>query len=151
VKCFAAYARAFWRERGLSGEAYLPRGSVRATVEIAGEPPVLLAFVVGAAATRWARRDAGERREEVLATLARHVGEEAARPIGYLEQDWAAERWSAGCVAATAPGVLARGARWREPTGNVHFAGTETAVRWPGYMDGAIEAGERAAGEVIAA
>ncbi len=36
----------------------------------------------------------------------------------------------------------------REPHGNVFFAGTETAVEWSGYMDGAIEAGERAAREV---
>jgi monoamine oxidase len=31
----------------------------------------------------------------------------------------------------------------------VHWAGTETAVHWNGYMDGAIEAGERAAAEVL--
>lgn len=33
--------------------------------------------------------------------------------------------------------------------GKVHFVGTETAVKWKGYMDGAIESGERGAGEVI--
>ena len=33
----------------------------------------------------------------------------------------------------------------------VHFAGTETATKWVGYMDGAIEAGERAAREVLTA
>jgi monoamine oxidase len=38
----------------------------------------------------------------------------------------------------------------RAPQGRVHFAGTETAARWPGYLDGAIEAGERAAAEVLA-
>ena len=36
----------------------------------------------------------------------------------------------------------------RDPHGKVFFAGTETAVEWCGYMDGAIEAGERAAREV---
>ena len=29
------------------------------------------------------------------------------------------------------------------------FAGTETAVLWTGYMDGAVEAGERAARESL--
>jgi hypothetical protein len=33
----------------------------------------------------------------------------------------------------------------------VHWAGTETAVRWNGYMDGAVESGQRAADEVLAA
>jgi monoamine oxidase len=34
--------------------------------------------------------------------------------------------------------------------GRVHWAGTETATRWSGYMSGAVEAGERAADEVLA-
>jgi monoamine oxidase len=33
----------------------------------------------------------------------------------------------------------------------VHVAGTESASEWPGYMEGAVEAGERAAREVLAA
>lgn len=151
VKCFAAYGRAFWRDRGLSGEAFLPRGTVRAVVELAGTPPVLLAFVVGPPAGRWAARDPADRRGEVLANLAAHFGDEAENPVDYLEQDWAAERYSAGCVAATPPDVLVRGARWREPVGRIHIAGTESAIRWPGYMDGAIEGGERAAAELLAA
>ena len=36
----------------------------------------------------------------------------------------------------------------REPVNRLHFAGTETATEWLGYMDGAIQAGERAAREV---
>jgi monoamine oxidase len=30
----------------------------------------------------------------------------------------------------------------------VHWAGTETATYWNGYMDGAVRSGERAAAEV---
>ena len=33
----------------------------------------------------------------------------------------------------------------------LHSAGTETSDDWTGYMDGAIRAGKRAAGEVLAA
>jgi monoamine oxidase len=147
VKCFAAYARATWRDAGFSGELYQPHGTVRATVELAREPAVLLAFVVGAEAARWPSRDPGERRGDVLATFAR-LG--AGEPLDYLEIDWGSDPWSAGCVACLAPGALAAGARWREPHGRIHFAGTETAREWPGYMEGAIEAGERAAAEVLA-
>ncbi|MDE0855413.1 MAG: FAD-dependent oxidoreductase [Nevskia sp.] len=32
--------------------------------------------------------------------------------------------------------------------GRLHWAGTEAALRWTGYMDGAIRAGEAAAAEV---
>ena len=148
VKCFAAYATASWRERGLSGESFHPRGAVRATVEIAGVPPVLLAFIVGAEAARWSSRAPDERRAEVLAAFARLTGDE---PLDYLEVDWGADPWSAGCVPGLPPGALSAGARWREPHGRLHIAGTEAATQWPGYMEGAIDAGERAASEVLAA
>ena len=36
----------------------------------------------------------------------------------------------------------------RIPFGRVHFAGTITATLWAGYMEGAVESGERAALEV---
>jgi monoamine oxidase len=75
--------------------------------------------------------------------------EPARAPQGYLEADWGAEPWSAGCVVGTPPGALLTGAVWRGPHGRIHLAGTEAAVLWPGYMEGAIETGERAAGEVL--
>ncbi len=148
VKCFAAYEHAVWRERGLSGESYHAHGTVRATVEIAGIPPALLGFVVGAEAARWPSRDPAERRADVLATFAQRTDQP---PLEYVEYDWGSDRWSAGCVPGLPPGALSAGARWREPHGRLHIAGTESATRWPGYMEGAIEAGERAASEVLAA
>jgi monoamine oxidase len=32
----------------------------------------------------------------------------------------------------------------------VYWAGTETATEWSGYMDGAVQSGERAAKEALA-
>ncbi|KAG1653942.1 Amine oxidase [flavin-containing] [Nymphon striatum] len=37
----------------------------------------------------------------------------------------------------------------RQPHGRLYFAGTETATRWSGYMEGAVEAGERSAKEIL--
>ena len=52
----------------------------------------------------------------------------------------------------TPPGVLtAYGPAIRTPIGPIHWAGTETATVWNGYMDGAIQSGERAAQEALAA
>jgi len=34
---------------------------------------------------------------------------------------------------------------------NIHWAGTETAERWTGYMEGAVLAAERAAQEILQA
>src|SRR5690606_11183629 len=65
VKCFAAYPRATWHDRGLSGESYHPHGTVRATVALGdprAQPAILLGFVVGAKAARWSARALDERR-----------------------------------------------------------------------------------------
>ena len=54
-------------------------------------------------------------------------------------------------VAVLGPGTLTDfGAALREPVGLIHWAGTETATYWNGYMDGAVRSGERAANEVLA-
>jgi monoamine oxidase len=48
------------------------------------------------------------------------------------------------------PGVMTRfGHALREPCGRIHWAGTETATEWAGYLEGAMRSGIRAAKEVI--
>ena len=68
----------------------------------------------------------------------------------YIEQNWSAERYSGGGMLSHAPtGVLTQfGPALREPCGLIHWAGTETAAYWTGYMDGAVSSGERVAKEV---
>jgi len=39
----------------------------------------------------------------------------------------------------------------RRPTQTLHWAGTETATEWMGYIDGAVQSGERAAREILGA
>jgi monoamine oxidase len=54
-------------------------------------------------------------------------------------------------VSLLSPGTLLDfGPALREPVGRIHWAGTETSTYWNGYMDGAVRAGERASGEVLA-
>ena len=38
----------------------------------------------------------------------------------------------------------------RGPIGAIHWAGAEAATVWNGYMDGAVQSGERAAAAVLA-
>jgi monoamine oxidase len=88
----------------------------------------------------------------VLDCLGRLFGKRAASPLRYVEKDWAKEEWTRGCpVCRFAPGGwTAFGPSLREPVGRVHWAGTETATEWSGYMEGAVQSGERAAREVLA-
>jgi monoamine oxidase len=89
----------------------------------------------------------------VLSGFARLFGSRAATPIDYADKDWAAEEWTRGCYGAFMPPNTwtVFGDALRKPIGPIHWAGAETAVRWMGYMDGAVSSGERAAAEALQA
>jgi len=36
-----------------------------------------------------------------------------------------------------------------QPINSIHFAGTETASQWAGYMEGALQSAERVAQEIL--
>ena len=156
IKCLALYDRAFWRDAGCSGESLGHSGPLAFTFDNTshdGAQPALVGFIAGQQARRWSARPAAARRAAVLGALTRLFGPKAAEPTLYVEHDWGAEPWIGGCpVGMCPPGALTGcGEALRTPVGRVHWAGTETATRWTGYLDGAITAGERAAREVGAA
>jgi monoamine oxidase len=154
IKCIVGYDRAFWRERGQCGEAISDEGDVRITFDECqeeGKHPALLVFLVGDTAERLSAAGDEARREAVVEGLGTLFGDEARKPSAYVDKDWTQDPWSGGCYAGNfAPGQMtAVGAALREPIGRVHFAGTETADKWAGYMDGALRAGERVALEIL--
>ncbi len=62
---------------------------------------------------------------------------------------WQDSRFSGGSFAVWQPGQITRYANaLLQPHGNLFFAGEHTA-RWASGMEGALESGERAAGEII--
>jgi monoamine oxidase len=154
MKIEAVYDRPFWRDTGISGNAILTGGPVRSTFDNtppSGRPGVFFGFVGGAYARTWSLRPAAERRTLILNNFAEVIGGGALNPTDYFEVDWNSEEWSRGApVAFFAPGVLLDyGQSIRAPTGPIHWAGTETATFWCGYMEGAVRSGERAAKEVV--
>ncbi|MCS6912001.1 MAG: FAD-dependent oxidoreductase [Myxococcales bacterium] len=154
IKWAAAYEVPFWRARGLSGQAISDEGPVHMTFDAsppAGKPGLLVGFVEGPAARRLASWDPAQRRQEVLRCLVRLFGDQAGSPQQYVERVWSAEPWSRGGYAGLfPPGVWTQlGQALRRPEGLLHFAGTETATVWNGYIEGALQSGERAAEEVL--
>jgi monoamine oxidase len=116
-----------------------------------GEPGVIVGFMEGAKGIEAGRLAAAERRALVIDQAERALGPASEQSIGYVDRDWSAEQWTRGCYGAHfPPGVWTQlGPSLREPVGRIHWAGTETAQRWMGYVDGAIESGIRAADEVL--
>ncbi|MEJ7893329.1 MAG: FAD-dependent oxidoreductase [Solirubrobacteraceae bacterium] len=154
IKCMAVYPKPFWREAGLTGQATSDTGPVKISFDNTppdGGPGVLLGFIEGQEARIWTAKPAAERRAAVIESFVRYFGAQAADPTAYYEKSWAEEQWTRGCYGGyLAPGVLLDyGPEIRRPHGRVHWAGTETATIWNGYMEGALRSGERAAAEAL--
>ena len=155
VKCEAIYDRPFWRDEGLTGQVVSDASPVKITFDntpASGSPGVMLGFIEGRDSRTWGQKSAGERKAAVLRNFATYFGDRALQPSRYLEMAWQDETWSGGCYAGNlTPGTLLDfGPAIREPVGRIHWAGTETATLWPGYMEGAVRSGERAAAEALA-
>jgi monoamine oxidase len=157
IKAHLFYDGPSWRDEGLAGIATLyddgPVGVVFDNSPDDGSHGVLVAFVYGDREVRWSGRDPHERREAILQSGVTAIGPAAADPIGYTEKIWSHDDLARGGYEAyaTPGGWNTAESGWRLPTGAIHWAGTETASHWNGYMDGAVESGERAADEVLAA
>ena len=156
TKVQIAYPEPFWRAEGLSGSVFSLDDEV--SVIFDNSPPdlscgVLLGFLEGDHARRAGKLAPEERRKLVLSVFAKFFGPRVAEPDEYVERDWAAEEWSRGCYGGRfGTGVwTGYGEALRKPVGRIHWAGTETAEVWNGYMDGAIRSGERTAREVLTA
>ena len=152
-KAYAAYERPFWRAAGHSGEALSDEGPVFITFDVspsAEVPGVLLGFV---GSRGFDALEPEQRKATALAGFAALFGEEANYPIDYLDHRWGAEPFApGGPTAAVPPGSWTEfGTLLRQPHGPLHWAGTETADEWTGFLDGAVRSGQRAAAEVAAA
>jgi L-amino acid dehydrogenase len=156
IKCLAVYPEAFWRTENHGawiGLGELPTVSYAAdSSPPSGKPGVMVSFIEGTKALATEPLSVERRRELVLADYVGYFGPKMASPAQYYEQNWPAEPWTAGAACFyTPPGVLSEpfGEAIREPVGRIHWAGTETATRWMGYIDGALSAGESAAQAIL--
>jgi monoamine oxidase len=156
IKVMAVYDSPFWRHEGLTGQSTSDTGPVRITFDNSPPGPgpgVMLGFVEGQDARALAGAPEQEVGRQALGCFARCFGPRAASPAEVIVQDWSKEHWSGGCYGAfLAPGVLTSfGPALRRPCGRIHWAGTEAATRWCGYMDGALRSGEEVARRVAQA
>jgi monoamine oxidase len=156
TKIHAVYDRPFWRDDGLNGQVVSDAGAVCVTFD--DSPPdaahgIILGFVAGSECRALDSSTPTQRAEAAIADLVRYFGPHAATPLEVVEQHWPAEPYTrGGPVAVFSPGLLTDfGPDLRQPLGPVHWAGTETATEWCGYIDGALSSGVRAAAEVLAA
>lgn len=151
VRVFLQTRNRFWLDEGLTGSATTDLPIMTAYDKahyLPGTRGMLEAYVAGVKARRLAAMPASERVnftvqqiELLLPNLRKHYE-------GGASVCWDQEEWTRGAYAWFAPGQMKA---WlphlATPAGRVHFAGDHTSP-WPGWMNGALQSGYRAAREV---
>ena len=154
IKVHLAYNRPFWKQQNLNGAVVATDRAVSVVFDqstTGKDHGVLLGLIEGDYAIELNALDVDTRRQRVIADMVYYFGQQAAHPLEYVEQHWLTEEWSQGGYVAHMPaGVMTSyGDCIRQPFGRIHWAGTETATEWSGYLDGALQSGIRAAKEII--
>ncbi len=154
-KGLAFYRTPWWRDAGLNAQAISDSGVIHSTFD--NTPPsndfgALMGFIEGDSMRRLDNLSEDEAKDLVAQSFMDIFGPAARNYTSIFIQRWDEEEFSrGGYVANAGPGVLTQyGPYLTLPNGGIHFAGTETADYWKGYMDGAIRSGERAAAEILA-
>lgn len=150
-KAIAVFEHPFWRE-GLGGEFLVLDDPACGVFDSSspGGPGHLCFLVAGTPARQLDTLDTDARRETLLSRLVPHLGHRVLQPVDWHEKAWHLDEFCGGGylaygIVGTTDGLLPM---LHEPIGNLHWAGTETAQEHPGYLEGAVESGQRAADEV---
>lgn len=176
IKAVVQYSTAFWRESDFSGSAVAEHPTLRRPIsgvydycDEDGSYPALVCFLAGNNNLNLMSLSPEEQRTAVVNNLIHLFGPAAGENIlDYQLFDWLHDpevgKFGGGCPVDMPSVGFMRGqashvatplVRKLEVNGTsvnipaVMFAGTETATRWTGYMEGALQSGMRACQEVL--
>jgi monoamine oxidase len=145
-----------WNSLGSNGETYADTG-YQNTWEVTRAQPgaagILVDYTGGKIGASFGTGTPSERAAQFLKQLEPVLPGISSRWNGKATIDfWAGYPWTKGSYSYWKVGQYTKFAGVeREAEGNCHFAGEHTSIDFQGYLNGAIESGERAAGEILAA
>ncbi|EFL91054.1 FAD-dependent oxidoreductase [Ahrensia sp. R2A130] len=154
AKVVIGYKQAFWREAGLSGRIASHVGPMVEVHDHCGpeaSPAALFGFLGVPPEARQNNRD--ELRTAIIDQLINCFGPAASEPKHLHIEDWAQNPFICADQDGNGPGnhpsVLTPALRGGFAGNRIRFAVAETATQSPGLIDGALEAGQRAAAQVL--
>jgi len=141
----------FWQQQGLSGTARsdAPAEMWDCTYDLEGTRGILGATVGGEIGRKVAEMSRARAMAYGLDVVGRTFpAVRTSFQTGSVYR-WVRDAWAGGAFAVFHPGQMSTlMPEMAKPEGRVHFAGEHTST-WMGWMQGAIESGERAAAEVL--
>lgn len=171
TKIVVMYNTAFWRASGLSGSCVCEHTSVQRPISGVfdycdgdGGHAALCCFVCGSTAISFAVLPLAAQKAAVLSHLVHLLGSDAGEEhvIDFYVMDWRHDPDAIGFGGGGCPVDIPAIGYFREHSQQlriplrssqsvdvIYFAGTETALKWVGYMDGAVESAHRVAAELL--
>ncbi len=155
-KLHVQFATRHWETLGCNGETFADLGYQNAWDETRKQPGaagILNNYTGGTLGASFGSGTPQERAAQFLAQVEPLLPGLSAQWNGLATVDfWKGSPFQLGSYSFWKVGQYVQFAGVeREAEGSVHFAGEHTSVDAQGYMEGAVESGERAADEVLAA
>lgn len=150
IKFTLEYPCAFWKDKGYSGMVYSHSGIVTEMYDHTNFEENRFGFTgfLNGAAAKYTEE---VRKELAIKQLVELIGEEAGSPTAYFDKIWNDENVTSGNQVIQLPHQY-NGHPLLEQSymgGKLLFCGTETAIDYPGYMEGAVVSAKRIAKQLI--
>lgn len=154
IKSHTVYPTPFWRTNGFNGSSMCLDVGIDVTVDnsIPGSSKGILTALIHADRARYLLELSTEERKLVLLKHYSNLfGDQALTPLYHHDYSFTNNPWIGGAYSGFfAMGIYSRyGDFIAKPSGNIHWAGTETSTKFRGFMEGAVLSGERVANEIL--
>jgi monoamine oxidase len=152
TKVLIEYRKRFWEERGWNGRLNTDAAIVLTwlgTSHIEHEHGIITAYTGGAPGAKLAALSNAERTHLAVAEIEKLFPGSSDLIENTATVAWPNEPFTRASYAALAPGEVT--AHWKtlfEPAGRLFFAG-EHATPIQGFMEGAVESGQRVAATIL--
>ena len=149
------FTERFWRTLGCNGDTYSDTG-YQATWEVTRAQPgtsgILVDYTGGTIGNSFGSGTPMDRARQFASQLEPLLPGATAALNGRAFVDyWAGNAYTRGSYSYWKVGqYTAFAGAERERSGNCHFAGEHTSIDFQGYLNGAVESGDRAAAEILA-
>ena len=154
TKVLIEYRKRFWYDRGWTGRLTTDAPIVmtwHATSHFEHERGILTAYTGGGPGAKLSELSNEERIDVAVAEIERHFPGSSDLIENVATIAWRNEPYTRASYLALAPGdVLQHWQTLFQPAGRLFFAG-EHATAIQGFMEGAVESGQRAAREIMGA
>ena len=147
----------FWKDEGIGGlkialtDTPIERLWDLSEVQNPGsEKGMFVSYTMSKNADAYCGQTQDQREAYTLDHIEKFFPQVKAEKLHFYHHCWKDDPWARGAWTDYLPGQWWMFAVARRPEGRVHFAGEHTSA-WAGWMEGAIDSGQRVAAEILGA